>query len=268
MGYIDLHIHTTFSDGTMTPAEIVSDAAARGMDMIAICDHNVVEGSLQAQKIADAAGLKLIPGVEIDAMMSGEDAHILCYGADLTNEGLLKVVRHARARLDWMSDELFVRMLPDFPSFSEEEFASFEYDCRKGGWKLYQYMIGKGIENPFAPYDKYGVTYASAGFAPAEEVVAAIHAAGGAAVLAHPGVTFKAGALEAARQALKMGVDGVECFYPKHSGALTDALVRFCDENALLVTAGSDCHGAFGSAHIGQTQTTGEQLRLKHRIFM
>jgi len=268
---IDLHIHSVYSDGTMTPARIVDEAKRRGVTRLAVCDHNVVAGTLEAKPLAEDAGLKFIPGVEIDAMLMGRDAHILCYGADLTDENLLVRIRHARARLDWMSDELLRRMLPDFPGLDYAEYEALAHDSAQGGWKLLQYLKAKGVtralDDALPYYFDYGVTYESAGFDPAEEVISAIHAAGGCAVLAHPGVTFKDAALTAVERAAEMGIDGVERFYPRHSGRLTWLLGNLAERLGLSTTSGSDCHGSYSRADIGEPGTTVGQLVLKHPAF-
>ncbi len=265
---IDLHIHSVHSDGTLTPEQIISIARDSGVTALAICDHNVVSGALAARPLARQAGLTLLPGVEIDAMLLGRDAHILCYGADFSDENLMARIRHARARLDWMSDELLRRMLPDFPTLDYGEYDSLAHDPKQGGWKLLQYLLQKGITaslNGAMPfYDQYGVTYESAGFHPAGEIIAAIHAAGGCAILAHPGVTFRMDVDAAIIEAKKLGIDGLECCYPRHDEALTSRLLAFCDEHNLSATAGSDCHGSYERAQIGQTRTPLSALRIRH----
>jgi len=265
---IDLHIHSVYSDGTMTPAEIVAEAVRRGASGIAVCDHNVIGGTLEAQPLAEAAGLKYLPGVEIDAMLMGKDAHILCYGADFSNEALMKHIRHARARLDWMSDELLRRMLPDFPGLDYGEYEALPHDPKKGGWKLLQYLqmksVTKALNDALPYYFQYDVTYESADFRPAAEVVAAIHAAGGCAILAHSGVTFKDDALAAADAAREIGIDGAECYYPRHSKRLEWLLLNWCDTHQLSATAGSDCHGSYERASICDTHTDIHELRLRH----
>lgn len=267
---VDLHIHSIHSDGTLSPAEIVGQAKKNGVTRLAVCDHNVIAGTLEAAPLAAEAGLKFLPGVEIDAMLMGRDAHILCYGADFTDEALLARIRHARARLDWMSDELLRRMLPDFPILDYAEYDALSHDSSQGGWKLLQYLRAKGVtralDDALPHYFRYGVTYESAGFDPAEEIIAAIHAAGGCAILAHPGVTFKDEALAALEQACSLGIDGAEVFYPRHSKRLVWLLTDLCDRRGLSVTAGSDCHGAYSTPRIGETQTSLESLRLRHPV--
>lgn len=265
---IDLHIHSIYSDGTLSPAQIVAEAVQSGVTAIAVCDHNVIAGSLETRPLAEKAGLKFLPGVEIDAMLLGRDAHILCYGADFSDENLLARIRHARARLDWMSDELLRRMLPDFPSLDYAEYDALAHDCAQGGWKLLQYLKAKGItaalDDALHFYGDYGVGYETAGFDPAADVIAAIHSAGGCAILAHPGVTFRENPVDALNEARLLGIDGAECFYPRHTAALTERLLRFCDFHNLSATAGADCHGGYGRARIGDTRTPADALRLRH----
>lgn len=265
---IDLHIHSIYSDGTLSPEQIVAEAVQNGVSGIAVCDHNVIAGSIETRPIAEKAGLKFLPGVEIDAMLLGRDAHILCYGADFTDAALLSRIRHARSRLDWMSDELLRRMLPDFPTLDYAEYEALAHDSAQGGWKLLQYLKAKGITEKLNDamhfYGDYGVGYEAAGFHRAEDVINSIHAAGGCAILAHPGVTFRENPVEALNEARRMGIDGAECFYPRHNAALTQRLLQLCDAFGLSATAGSDCHGSYERARIGDSCVGAEHLRLRH----
>ena len=270
MAFADLHIHSLYSDGSYSPEEIVRIARASNVELISICDHNQVRGTIECEPIARAAGLKYIPGVEIDAIHNGTDIHILCYGANLQDENLLSRIHHARKTLDDMSTDLLVRMKKDYPRLSLEDYEAFPHDTRKGGWKMLQYLTARGVtpdlKSGFPLYDRYNVTYAAAGFDSAETIISAIHAAGGRAVLAHPGVVFPTGRLnlfeEHLRGALDLGLDGVECYYVRHSAGITRSCLDICREKNLLITAGSDCHGAFNHNEIGQTKTSVDQLAL------
>lgn len=271
MNYADLHIHSCYSDGSYTPAEIVVRARQAGVKMLSVTDHNAVQGTLEIAPLAAEAGLEYIGGVEIDALHGGRDIHILCYGADLDNERLMQRIRHARRRLDEMSVELLRRMLPEHHGLSLAEYEQSVHDTRRGGWKMLQYLQAKGVTNDlksgFVYYDRYGVTYADAGFDAAETVIEAIHAAGGRAVLAHPGVVFPVDRLSVFEKhvldVLELGLDGVECYYPRHNASVTRRCLDICNARGLMITAGSDCHGAFNQNRIGQTQTRIDQLRLE-----
>ncbi len=271
MHYADLHIHSCYSDGSYTPAEIIARAKQAGVRLLSVTDHNLVQGTLETAPLAAEAGLDFICGVEIDAMHDGRDIHILCYGANLSDPALLARIRHARRQLDEMNVELLRRMLPDYPCLSLAEYEQLEHDSRRGGWKMLQYLQAKAVTGDLKAgmcyYDRYGVTYAEAGFDSAEAVVGAIHAADGRAVLAHPGVVFPVDRLSIfeghVQSALELGLDGVECYYPRHDASITRRCLDICNARGLLITAGSDCHGAFNHNQIGQTQTRISQLRLE-----
>lgn len=261
MPYADLHIHSTASDGTLAPEAIVRLCRENGVGALSVTDHNAVEGTLAAAPLARAAGLLYVCGVEIDSLWEGRDVHVLCYGADMQNAALLACIREARARMDGMSDALLARMLEDFPALSAEEYAAFERDPSLGGWKMLHYLMFKGVTRSMTDgmrfYGQYGVTYAEAGFRPAAEVAKIIRAAGGKAILAHPGVTLR-GERDFGRALIRLldeGLDGVECYYPLHSRDARETCLSLCRRRDLLVSAGSDCHGSFQNTQIGQTKT-------------
>jgi len=270
MAYADLHIHSKYSDGSLSPAEIVRIARAANVSLLSVCDHNLVQGTLEARPLALATGMDYLTGVEIDAMFEGLDIHILCYGADLGDDKLLGRIRHARERLDEMSAELLRRMQADFPQLDMDEYNAMQHDTSRGGWKMLQYLNKKGVtpnlKAGYALYERYGVGYDTAGFDSIEAVVQAIHAAGGKAVLAHPGVSFSTESLNAVEaqveRAMQAGLDGVECYYVRHSAGVTRRLIGICERHGAMITAGSDCHGAFSHNEIGQTRTPIDRLNL------
>ena len=132
---------------------------------------------------------------------------------------------------------------------------------------MLQYLMDKGLSDSLHGarhyYPDYGVGYEVAGFAPTEKIIEAIHLAGGRAVLAHPGETAKDALYDIFPRLMALGMDGAECYYPKHSEEVTNYLVDECRRRGLMITAGSDCHGAFGTADIGHTRTTEEQIDLR-----
>jgi len=263
MGYADLHIHTTFSDGSLTPEAVVARAVQNGVTMLAVCDHNVTGGSLAVEPLARAAGLRFVRGVEIDALYAGRDVHMLAYGADFDDAALTALLRHERWALDHMSEVLLERMKPDYPALDFDDYLAFPHDPAAGGWKMLQYLMARGVTS--APHDgrlfypRYGVTYEDAGFESIGEVARIVHAAGGALILAHPGEVFGRVADDAfmtlVEEAVHAGADGIECFYPTHPKEMTERLLAFARGHGLKITAGCDCHGVFGDTDIGQTQT-------------
>lgn len=271
MAFVDMHIHSYYSDGTYSPEDIVRHAVDDGAELIAVCDHNEIRGTLEVMPLARAAGLACIPGVEIDAIWRGLDVHVLCYGADPENRALMEIIEDARFRLDDMSTQLLLRMRKDHPCLDYDEYMAMPHDRKLGGWKMLKYMwmkgLSKDLRDGFRYYEAYGVTYEGAGFRPVEDVIGAIRNAGGRAVLAHPGVTLPYRDMDDFRkllgEILDAGFDGVECHYPRNSRALTRACLDICRQRDLMITAGSDCHGAFGRHIICDTRTERDRVRLK-----
>lgn len=272
MGFVDLHIHTVYSDSTVTPQEAVHRAKERGVTLMAVCDHNVLKGSLEAQAEAKNVGITCIPGVEVDCLFLGSDTHVLAYGCDFEDAEFVKSVKHARWALDNMSVVLLEKLKPEFPQVDLAEYEAFPEDKQAGGWKMLQYMKKKDVvpsmRMGMTLYEKYGVTYDKAGFEAIEDIVKKIHAAGGKAILAHPGVVFKKydlpEQLKRTALAFETGIDGVECWYPTHTPGQTEAFLKLCREKNGFVTSGSDYHGMFGRTELGDPGTEEADIRLEY----
>ena len=135
---------------------------------------------------------------------------------------------------------------------------------------MLQYLLFKGvtgsIHEGMALYPRYDVTYAGAGFVPLDEVIGTVHAAGGVIVVAHPCETFKrlddSDVLALVGGAIDAGADGIECYYPTQGEALSHALVELARRRNLKITAGSDCHGAFGKTDVGEMRIDASKIRL------
>ncbi len=269
--YADLHIHTTHSDSSFDPERVVREAVFHGVGLIAVTDHELFSGSLEAEPIARRAGLGFIRALETECRYGGRFHHILAYGVDFFEPHFHAMIRDNRVKLDDMSVELIRRMAPEFPGISLEDFEAFERDALFGGWKGLEYFHKRGVTQAIRDgiplYAQYGVTYEDAGFPEIDETIAAIHASGGRAVLAHPWATVphpdEDAFMENVAALVDRGLDGVECFYPLHAPEITARLVEFCRGRDLIVTAGSDCHGNFGRARVGQMDIPIEALTLK-----
>ncbi|MBC8570491.1 PHP domain-containing protein [Zongyangia hominis] len=272
---VDLHIHSTCSDGTMTPEAICARAAARGVGLMAICDHNCLDALGRLEATARKEKLRWVTGVELDCGFENRVYHVLGYGFSAKDAAFRKLVRENRRKLDQMSVDLLKRMEEDFPQVSLEEFLRYPNNPARGGWAALNYFLDKGIASNFDEvmqlYGKYKCSYAKAGFVSMEEACAAIHAAGGRAVLAHPGYSIKGDRSQyqaALRRMLLCGLDGIECYYPLHTPQQREDALALCRERDLLITSGSDCHGDFqktyegGILDIGVNDTRWEEIRL------
>lgn len=246
----DLHIHTTASDGTWTPAELVRHALAAGLGLIAVTDHDSVGNVEETGRLARAAGLAFLPASEICATKNGIMFHILGYGIDIGNKELQELLAHNwNLLLD--KDVESIRLLADEGwAVDPEEYARYDYDRRRGGWKALAYLIDKGFctgvgdyfRDIFTPEHNLGFPE----FPPISQVIKAIHAAGGAALCAHAASGFHGPGLGNVLELLAdEPLDGFECYHSGHSAQDTQKLLAHCRAGGLMISGGSDCHGSF-----------------------
>lgn len=255
---VDLHIHTYYSDGTMSPKEVVEDAKRKNLGIIAITDHDVLDSYEELKVEAEKAGIIAIRGVEIDSIFEGHLVHLLAYKFE-DNEKLFKLINHAKEQLLETSIELIRRMENDYEGISLEDYNSYEYERRKGGWKGIHYLhdrkITEGLFDGVKFYGKYDCGHEKFDFPSVGEVCNTVHDANGYVVLAHPCNYYsnknKEEILEKLEILKSLGIDGVECYYPANSDLMTNTCLEFCKDNNLIITAGSDGHGDFGAVSKG-----------------
>lgn len=256
----DLHIHTCFSDGTMIPEEAAARGAELGFGVLAAADHNSWQGWERFSAACRELGIRPVRGMEVDCLYDGRDIHLLAYGFSPVPP-LVTLAAESRRLLLKMSDDLIEKLIPLYPELhlSVAECQAWPFDPAAGGWQGLQYLLAKGVTaslpEGMSLYGRYGCGYDTYPFPPVGEVIGAVHAAGGRAVLAHPCNWFDAerpqellSHLDALR---RMGLDGIECHYPANSPEMTALCRRYCRDHGLLITAGSDDHGAFGKDHHG-----------------
>lgn len=268
--FVDLHVHSYYSDGTFSPEQILEQAENAGVGLLAIADHDMTEGSAELCKISAHSRVQCVPAVEITCDDFGKQVHVLAYGADFSNTEFRSFVADGRRRLDGMSTDLVDKMQAAGYPVSREALESFPYTPGGGGWKALYYFkavgITKQIKDGFSLYDRFGCGYDSAGFTSVENAVRNIHNAGGIAIIAHPGVSIKDKSdqdfVAELKRLIGYGADGLECFYSEHTPHITTLCVDFCDKNMLLKTCGSDSHGTFLSRQIGVPSVTAKELRL------
>lgn len=255
---VDLHIHTYYSDGTMSPKEVVEDAKRKNLGIIAITDHDVLDSYEELKVEAEKAGIIAIRGVEIDSIFEGHLVHLLAYKFE-DNEKLFKLINHAKEQLLETSIELIRRMENDYEGISLKDYNSYEYERRKGGWKGIHYLhdrkITEGLFDGVKFYGKYDCGHEKFAFPSVGEVCNTVHDANGYVVLAHPCNYYsnknKEEILEKLEILKSLGIDGVECYYPANSDLMTNTCLEFCKDNNLIITAGSDGHGDFGTVSKG-----------------
>lgn len=266
----DLHIHSYYSDGTMTPEDILSLALTKGVGLIAIADHDILEGSLKLQKLCSNYDIHYLPAVELDSLDNGIDIHILGYGMNLLDKEFYSFVKKNRIMLDNVSIKLIEKMQLDYDCITLSDYTKYSYDRQKGGWKALHYFCEKGLTKSLKEglkfYPQYRCFYNCVEFPTVSVVAQYIHNAGGKAILAHPGEIIKEIDIthfkEEILRLVNCGLDGIECYYPSHTNDITNVCLEICKDNDLLITAGSDCHGEFGGTEVGEMSIPIRQLSL------
>ena len=269
--FADLHIHSYYSDGSMSPEEIIEAAVENRVGLLAIADHNVLEGSIDAKSLCLTNEIQYLSAVEIDTMDKDGFQHILAYGFDISNSMFCDFINHLRFLLDEMSVKLIERMQTDYSFLSLNDFFEYEYDRQLGGWKGINYLFDKGITSSLKDgmkfYSDYDVLHNYAGFSTIAATAYRIKMAGGYSVLSHPGDLLDTSDIEGfkdeMRRIISYGVDGIECYYPNNSDTVTQACLDVCNEYDLIITAGSDCHGTFIENRVGEMDILISKLRLK-----
>lgn len=256
---VDLHVHSTASDGTLTPAQVVHQAHARGLSAVALADHDTLAGLPEAAEAArEFPSLDLIPAVEISAQLGSQEVHILGYlirtGDPDLRAALDQVRTHRLTRARAMVEKL-VELGVSLRYEQVAELAGGD-EASVGRPHVAAALVRVGAvssaQEAFQRYLRRGrPAYVSRPRPGATEAIALIHAAGGMAVLAHPGLISAQGTVGAA---LGLALDGLEAYHVDHTPTQTSRLLRLAREHHLCATGGSDSHGPQGPTpvEIGQ----------------
>jgi predicted metal-dependent phosphoesterase TrpH len=245
---IDLHLHTTVSDGRLSPQDLVRLAAASGVTVMAVTDHDTTAALSSARACAGPLGVELVSGIEITAVDDEQDVHVLGYFLDESCEELqtfLEKQRDARlARVRAIGTRLDALGLPvDLTTLLEA--ASRTHGQSLGRPQVARALVAAGHATDVREAFDRWLGRGRPGFvpregAPAATVIDSIHRARGLASLAHPGPTLPDARLRALRD---HGLDAVEVHHPDHDGPTVERLRDLAGRLGLLVTGGSDFHG-------------------------
>jgi 3',5'-nucleoside bisphosphate phosphatase len=256
LGGIDLHIHSTASDGTCTPSEILQLAAAIGLRAISITDHDTLEGSRAVQSGPLPAHLNFISGIEVstqapEGFSIDGSLHILGYGVDV-NDGPLQQalvdLQHAR---DMRIPRIIERLNQAGVPVRMEQVLEFVRDGSPGRPHIARAMIAMGVvDNVNEAFDRFlskgRPAYVDKYRIECGRAIGLIRQAGGVAVLAHPYLAPGASTRQLDRLVERlcgMGLTGIEVFYPEHPPQEVAYYMEVARRFDLLITGGSDFHG-------------------------
>ncbi len=251
---IDLHVHTNMSDGTMTPAELVQYASTIGLRAIAITDHDTLDGIEPAQSAVNDLELELevVPGVEISADYDLGILHILGFFIRSDDSDLQKSLNFLRIERRSRISRILAKLQAQNVFIREEEVKKIAGDGSPGRPHLANLMFRKGyvktIQEAFERYLKKGAcAYVPKVKLPAHKTLQLITDAGGIPVMAHPYSLNQNNPdrfEEIVISLIDIGLKGIEAYYPKHTREQTRMYVRLASKLDLVVTGGTDYHGA------------------------
>lgn len=247
----DLHCHTKLSDGSLGIEDLITLAKKRGIEAIAITDHDCLAGTVRGKIIGDRFGVQVIPGVELSATdtKTGKKVHLLCYLSDAPDrlEGLCHRNSLARKKA---AHYMMLQVAKRYPVAAE-----LIVKCATGSTNIYKQHIMQALMECGFSRDIYGEMYhklfdkdspesvlVTPKYPDIEEVLTAIHDAGGIAVLAHP---YFFDNLDSLPRLMENGLDGIEVWHPCATEEQQAELKKIATKNKLLMTGGTDFHGLY-----------------------
>ena len=244
---IDLHLHTTASDGRSTPARLIQQARAAGLHTIAVTDHDTVAALVDVRAEAASADLDVVAGIEITAVSEGRDLHILGYFVDDTDEQLLTFLAEQRADRRRRAIEIMDRLSSLGIHLPAESVLGDGCDRGRaiGRPAVARALVDGGfaadIDDAFGRFlGRGGAAFVERRGAPPEAVITLIVEAGGLASFAHPGKTGRDDLLPAL---VRHGLGAIEVFHPDHTDADVARYLAAAEGAGVAVTGGSDYHG-------------------------
>lgn len=253
---VDLHIHSIYSDGIHTPAELVRLAVDKGLRGLALTDHDTVDGVAEIIQLGQDAGIEVVSGIEMSASLHGRNVHILGYGINIADAGLKQWLRPLQEGRERRNAVILQKLQGLGIAITDEEVRRISCYGQTGRPHIARLLVEKGVVDSFdAAFRQYlgrnRPAWEGRFVYSARESIGMIHRAGGLAVLAHPGQLDQEMRMQPSliRELVLGGLDGLEVYYPTHTRRMKKKLKAIAMEHKLLLTGGSDFHGATRPAH-------------------
>lgn len=248
---VDLHVHSTESDGTLTPEDLVAEAKKAGLAAFALTDHDTCQGVCKAMPLAASAGIELIPGIELSTDYHGKEVHIVGLYIDIENEQLLKKTAEYRKCRSERNALMVEALQKEGLSITMEELVAENPDCVITRANIARFLYEHGqIKSVREAFDRYigdhCKCYVGRLKVASTDAVRLIKEAGGTAILAHPLLYGLSNTnLQKMIDELKpAGLDGLEAIYSTYTTGEEQQMKRLARENGLLISGGSDFHGS------------------------
>lgn len=246
----DLHIHTKYSDGLFDPIKVIELAIKKGLDGIAITDHDTISGIEEAKNYIKSNyknEFVLVPGIEFGCINEGEEIHILAYFIDYKDPELLDLIAQLKLSRTNRSKKIIEKLNNLEIPISFDEVLKETKDSLIGRPHIARVLIKKGYSKDItSAFDKYlGVgkpAYVDRFKLGLSEVIELVNDIGGISVLAHPGLLKDKTNIQ---KCIELGIDGIECIHSDHSDEESKYFKKICLDNDLKITGGSDCHGQY-----------------------
>ena len=255
MKKIDLHVHSLVSDGSFTPGELAVHAKEQGIAAFALTDHDVMAGCAEAAEAASAAGVEFINGMEMTMDFQGLKIHVVCLGFDANHSAFQSMYKKIRAIKEGRIEDIIEFVRRKGVDISLEKVQEFTYKGLLDRYAVMRYLVSLHLYDRAQPlWDNYldpavvelGLNYNIT----AEEALPIIHEAGGVTSLAHFHKNIGLGKLESRQQQEqaivelhRLGLDGMERFYPNYSAEDAEFAARMIAKYDLMPTGGTDFHG-------------------------
>lgn len=242
--YADLHLHSNFSDGALSPEQIVIEASRLGFAAISITDHDILDGIEPALSAGEQYGVEIIPGVELSAELNGEEIHMLGYYMDWMNQGFQEKLQEFRDTRYTRAMRIVDKLNQLGVDIEYEDVLKRADTNSVGRPHVAAALLERGhvatISEAFYRFlGDDGPAYMPKQKLSPAEAIAIILDAGGVPVLAHPGGLQQ----HIIPELVSSGLMGLEAFHPGHNSQISDHLCDLARQYNIVITGGSDCHG-------------------------
>lgn len=241
---IDLHMHTTYSDGAYSPADLLSKVKAKGLNIISITDHDSVNGIKEAIKIGKEIGVEVIPGLEISTDLEDKEIHLLGYFIDYENEELQKYLSFFRDERLHRAKRIVQKLHNLGVAISIDDVIDHAQNSAIGRPHIASALLNLGItKNYFEAFERYigdhGPAYERKIHVSPQSATKLISDAGGLSFVAHPGFIKETILMNL----INAGIDGIEVLHPSHNENQVNFYRGIVNQYCLLESGGSDYHG-------------------------